>query len=186
MRAVKCLWLLVFFFAVKHFHCYEKFKAVQTFRSILFLTPSSLVQLSEQKKNINVLHVFVQTCNIGRVFFPVAAFKMCDLGVEVKQKISNMLDNASYGVGGSKQLAAVYQMNKADIRGLSKQAKPAEQVLEFIGSKFPALTVYEFCMKLHYNKSLQRNDVVQVLSDYLDQKKPQNARGDKTYCVYYF
>lgn len=66
------------------------------------------------------------------------------------------------GAGGWKKVAHKYNMREVDIDNLERSQKAGEDVIAYLKSAKPDLTVYEFCKSL---KDIHRNDIIKSLSD---------------------
>ena len=74
------------------------------------------------------------------------------------------------GLGGWKEIAVEYSMDENKIESLENSDNPTEDVLTYLRSSRPRLTVYDFCKTLILHQKIKRNDVVEVLLPHLSCK----------------
>ena len=84
--------------------------------------------------------------------------------LDLKETVAYLLQKE--GVAGYKNVAVNYMMKDLDLLKLKGCPNPGEDVLGFLESTNPDLTVYQFC-KVLKSKNLRRLDIVNILVDYL-------------------
>ena len=84
--------------------------------------------------------------------------------LDLKDTVAYLLQEE--GVAGYKHVAVNYKMKDLDLLKLRGCPKPGEEVLGYLESTNPDLTVYQFC-KVLKGKKIRRLDIVNILVDYL-------------------
>lgn len=68
-------------------------------------------------------------------------------------------------LGGWREVAAAYGLERYKIDDLGNSNEPGKSVMEFVTGTRPNLTVYDFCKVLKENP-IKRLDVVHILEDH--------------------
>lgn len=76
-----------------------------------------------------------------------------------------LLQNKKFGLGGWREVAAAYRMERYKIDDLDNSKEPGKSAMEFVTGTRPNLTVYGFCKVLKENP-IKRLDVVNILEDH--------------------
>lgn len=95
---------------------------------------------------------------------------LSEVDLDTQEKIATHLENRTPGLGGWRQIAAEYGMEKHQIRGLENARQPGQEVMEFLLGSNPDLTVYSFCKRLKED-NMNRLDIVKLLEGHLSIKK---------------
>lgn len=105
-----------------------------------------------------------------RIFFPtdfLFAKRLKTLGelrFYTKKRVALLLENTIPGIGGWREVAHRYGMNKDSVENLETKQDPGTQVMDFLQASKPDLQVYSFCKTLKENNCL---NIVKVLEDEL-------------------
>ena len=102
-----------------------------------------------------------------RIFFPTDSKRLKtlgELGFHTKQRVALLLEKTIPGIGGWREVAHRYGMNKDLVENLETKQHPATQVMDFLLASKPDLLVYSFCKTLKENNCL---NIVKVLEDKL-------------------
>ena len=87
------------------------------------------------------------------------------MDITTRDEIASLLENKIFGLGGCRQVAAIYGMKEHQVESLKNSKEPGKDVLDFLKGFKPNLTVYNFCKELKEDK-IERFDVVQKLEDH--------------------
>lgn len=99
------------------------------------------------------------------VFFcPTELKTLRELKFDTKNQVAMLLENTAPGVGGWKEVAHRYGMNKDLVKNLETKQDPGTQVMDFLQASKPDLQVYSFCKTL---KEKNCFNIVKVLEDEL-------------------
>ncbi|XP_068702628.1 uncharacterized protein [Montipora foliosa] len=92
----------------------------------------------------------------------------------IREKVEKLLCKEISGCPAWKQVASSY--NHEDLSSFARCKNPGEEVIEFLLSSNPNLSVYNFCKKLK-EKRIRRLDIVTALEDFLVQNdgRPNNV-----------
>lgn len=86
-----------------------------------------------------------------------------------------------FGLGDLKKVAAEFEMTPTQIITLENSDQPGNDVLDFILTTKPDLTVYSFCKPLK-GDGFERREIVQELEDhFLVQEETDNASISSIY-----
>lgn len=77
------------------------------------------------------------------------------------------------GLGGVTQVAAKYRMTYFQIVALENSKEPGKELLGFLMTSMPDLTVYSFCQTLK-GKEFKRSDIVRRLEDHFSFREEAN------------
>ena len=86
-----------------------------------------------------------------------------DSHLSLKETVTSLLEKET---NACKHVAFHYKMKSIDRHKLERCKNPGENVLGYLETKHPDLTVYHFC-KVLKDKDIRRLDIVNELVDYL-------------------
>ena len=89
-----------------------------------------------------------------------------DIDFDTENHIGMLLTQTSTVVAGWKQIASKYGMDKLKIKSLGNDPEPGKRTLEYLVSRNPNLTVYDFCKTLKEH-DIGRLDIVDALRGHL-------------------
>lgn len=90
-----------------------------------------------------------------------------EVDITTCDRIAFFLDKqVPYGVGGTRQAAAVFGMNEDMIGALGTCKTPGQEVIEFVKATKPDITVYTLCKQLKGDK-MRRIDIAKILENHL-------------------
>ena len=100
---------------------------------------------------------------------------LSELDFNTRDEIAWLLKKTKYGLGGFKKVAAEYGMKPFHIGVVEDSSNPGNEVLDYIMTSKPDLTVYSFCKTLKGDR-FKRCDIVQKLEDhFLVQEETANT-----------
>lgn len=102
--------------------------------------------------------------------------------MDTTYKITTLLGRKNkFGLGDFKKVAAEFGMTPVQIITLENSDQPGNDVLDFILTTMPDLTVYSFCKPLK-GDGFERREIVQELEDhFLVQEENDNASISSIY-----
>lgn len=97
---------------------------------------------------------------------------LSDVHLDTKTKVETLLTKTIQGLGGWKQVADKYKMDKDVIESLETNQDAGKTVISYLKATNPDLTVYEFCKTLK-ERNIRRFDIVKELLSQLSVHAPE-------------
>lgn len=91
--------------------------------------------------------------------------RLADVDYNIIEEICVLLQTKESVLGGWREVAAAYGLERYKIDVLGNSKEPGKSVMEFATGTRPNLTVYDFC-KVLKEKPIKRLDVVNILEDH--------------------